>query len=304
MIVMGSLALLRPYWLMFIPMLLLFLKFTRSLDLSLGDWPRAIDPLLLNSLIVKSGLTLKGTKNADIIWSVILIIIALSGPAQKVADSNQFRNLDAALIIMNVSSMTNISKMTTAAQIALSGSGARQAGLVLYAGDAYLASPLTYDLASIEALIFAVDNQTVPDGGSHPERALALARKLLQDTQIFAGDVVIIGDGEGINAQALQEARSLARDGHSLHSLFIAENVEDGVRRTVLRAAMMELASEGRGLSGEGAAAEKIAEAIATRRIERVEKVTRLSLEWRDFGRFILGLAVIPLFSLLRKVAE
>jgi Ca-activated chloride channel family protein len=200
--------------------------------------------------------------------------------------------------------MTNISKMTTAAQIALSGSGARQAGLVLYAGDAYLASPLTYDLASIEALIFAVDNQTVPDGGSHPERALALARKLLQDTQIFAGDVVIIGDGEGINAQALQEARSLARDGHSLHSLFIAENVEDGVRRTVLRAAMMELASEGRGLSGEGAAAEKIAEAIATRRIERVEKVTRLSLEWRDFGRFILGLAVIPLFSLLRKVAE
>lgn len=301
MIVMGSLALLRPYWLIIIPVVIIFLKYTRNMDICLGDWPHAIDPPLLNSLIEKRGLSLKGTRDTDIIWLVILTIVALSGPARRVAESGQFRNLDAAIIMMNVSSMTNISKLTTTAQVVLSGSGARQAGLVLYAGEAYLASPLTYDLASIEALIFAIDNQTIPDGGSHPERALALAHKLLRDTKIIAGDVVIIGDGEGIDIQARQEARFLAAEGHSLHTIFIASNFEDDSRKPVFQTAMMELARDGHGLSGEAVAAEKIAEAITTRRIERVEKGSRLSLEWQDFGRFILVLAAFPLFNILRK---
>lgn len=303
MIVMGSLALLRPYWLLILPVFWLFLKSTRTLDDSLGDWPRAIDPPLLNALMVKRSAIPLGTHQGDIVWTVVLIVLALSGPARREATSSQFRNLDAALIVMNASNTTNLSKVTTAAQIVLSGSGARQTGLVLYAGDAYLASPLTYDLASIEALIFAVDDQTIPDGGARPERALALARDLFRHMKIYAGDVILIGDGTGIDARTQEEARLLATEGHSLHTLFIPSNAPDDARAAASRAAMMELAGDGHGLAGDAVAAEKIAEAIAQRRIEHVVKGSRQALEWQDLGRFIILLSAIPLFLFLRKGA-
>lgn len=300
---MGSLALLRPYWLLILPVFWLFLKSTRTLDNSLGDWPRAIDPPLLNALMVKRSATQQETPQRDIVWTVVLIVIALSGPARREATSSQFRNLDAALIVMSASNTTNLSKVTTAAQIVLSGSGARQTGLVLYAGDAYLASPLTYDLASIEALIFAVDDQTIPDGGARPQRALALARDLFRNMKIYAGDVILIGDGTGIDARTQEEARLLATEGHSLHTLFIPSNAPGDARAYASRAAMMELAGDGHGLAGDAAAAEKIAEAIAQRRIAHVVKGSRQALEWQDLGRFFILLSAIPLFLFLRKGA-
>ncbi len=301
MIALGSFALLRPYWLLCLPFFWLFLKLTRSMDRSLGDWPRAIDPPLLDALVGRNRKETQHKDDLTMIWCVALIVISLAGPALRVAVANQFRNMDAALIILNISPTTNLSKMTSAAQIVLNGSGARQSGLLLYAGEAYLASPLTYDLASIEALVFAVDDQTIPDGGARPDRALELAHHLLRRMNIFAGDIVLISDGAGIDLQTYQDAKLLAADGHSLHTLFIPPSVESDRNFSFLQATMKQLAMEGHGLAGESATAVNIAEAIASRRIENVVKGSRRALEWFDLGRLMILVAAAPLLISVRR---
>lgn len=301
MISIGSFALLRPGWLLCLPVVWLFVKFTRSRHNALGDWPAAIDPPLLDALVKGKNKDPGGNGDRTLIWCAVLIIISLASPAVRTAASSQFRNLDATLIILNVPGGFNQSKTTTAAQIVLNGGGARQTGLILYAGDAYLASPLTYDPASIEALIFAIDDHTVPDGGARPDRALMLAHRLLRRMDIIAADVVLIGDGEGINAQVIEEAKILAADGHSLHTVFIPSFEANILNLSKSRAAMKQLADDGHGIAGDPVSVLTVAETIASRKINHVAKDSRLALEWRDLGRNLIVLAALPLLVFFRR---
>lgn len=301
MIIAGSFALLRPYWLVLLPALYLFLKFTKKRNNILGDWPRVIDPPLLDALLARNTDPVSEEGRDWIVWCIILIILSLSGPALRKSLSAQFRNLDAVLLVMNVSDTSALSKTTTAAQIVLSGSGARQTGLVLYAGDAYLACPLTYDLASIESLIFSIDAQTIPDGGSRPDLALEHAHRVLRNMHIYAGDVVLISDGAGIDVRTRQEARSLAAEGHSLHTILISTAEMSDEISSSLRADMSQLAAAGHGLAAETSSAANISEAIQGRGIDRIDRNARNNFEWLDIGRYIVILAVIPLIMFLRR---
>ena len=303
MIVAGSFALLRPFWLLVPPALLLLLRVTRRRD-PLGDWRRAIDPLLLDALLRRQGDAGETRNGAAVCWCVGLIALALSGPAVKYADAEQFRNLDAALILLDVSRDERLPQAIAAAQLVLSNSGARQTGLVLYAGDAYLASPLTDDVAALEALLFAVDGQTVPDGGARPDRALAFARRVLREAGDVAGDVVLISDGAGADAKTSAVAAAFAAEGHALHTLFVAPRGPGGASDSARRAAMAALAADGRGLAGDAARAEEVAAAIAGRRIERVAQGALRSFEWRDCGRWLLLLGAAPLLVFFRARAS
>ncbi len=184
------------------------------------------------------------------------------------------------------------------------GAGARQTGLLLYAGDAYLASPLTDDAAALEALLFAVDDHTVPDGGARPDRALALARRVLREAGAVAGDVALISGGAGADARTSAQAVTLAAEGHALHTLFVDQRDGAGESGAARRAPMTALAADGRGLAGDAAHAEDVAAAIGVRRISRVAQGVRRALEWRDCGRLLLFLAAAPLLLFLRARGE
>jgi Ca-activated chloride channel family protein len=299
MIALGSFALLRPYWLLVLPALLLLLRLTARRDSTLGDWPQAVDAPLLAELLRRQGGAHPAPRASAIYWSVALIALALSGPAVKTASATQFRNLDAALILLDVSKGQGLPQAVGAAQLILASGGARQTGLVLYAGDAYLASPLTDDVSALEALLFAVDDKTVPDGGARPDRALAFARRLMRETGAFAGDVILVSGGDGADEGARMQAAALAASGHALHTLFVAPGSPSGGA-----GALNALAAAGRGVAGDATHAEDVAAAVAGRRIERVEQSARRALEWRDYGRWLLLLAAAPLLLYLRSGAS
>jgi len=298
MIALGSLALLRPLWL-FVPLaLLLLLRATRCRD-ELGDWRQAVDAPLLAAMLRRQGGVGIKRRDGPLFCSIALIALALSGPAVKSANADQFRNLDATVILLDVSRETLLPQAVAAAQLVLARSRARQIGLVLYAGDAYLASPLTDDAAALEALLFAIDEETVPDGGVRPDRAIAFVRHLLREAAIVEGDVVLISDGAGVVSQATGEALSLAVEGYALHTLLVAPRAAANPFDAPRRAAMTTLAVSGRGLAGDAARAEDITARIASRRIEHITQGALRSLEWRDYGRFLLPLAAVPFFLYL-----
>lgn len=303
MIMWENLAIIRPYWLAVLPVLACFLYFTQAHNYSLGDWPRAMDPKLLDA-ILRHQLKPETRSGASFIyWSLAILVVALSGPAMRASDSKQYRNMDSSIVILDVSREQIIRQAAAAAQTIISQSGARQFGLVLYAGNAYLVSPLTDDESSLESLIFAVDERTVPDGGTRPDAALSLVRNILDKSHIFEGDITLISDGLGINNQSQEEAKALAKAGHRLHTLTISEATAESFFGTSNRHAMELLAHSGNGLAIHASNATDLAKEISNRDIKHFSDSARLGIEWKDYGRFLLLIAAIPLLLCLRSEA-
>ncbi|WP_159730002.1 vWA domain-containing protein [Methylosinus sp. Ce-a6] len=299
MIDFGDFALLRPLWLLVLPALALLFVATRRRD-ELGDWRRAVDPALLAVMLDRHAFRGASRRDGPIFLSVALLALALCGPAAKTPGAEQFHNLDATMILLDVSRGERLPQAVAAAQFLLERSGARQVGLALYAGDAYLASPLTDDAKSLESLLFAVDDVTVPDGGIRPDRALAFARRLLREAQIAAADIAVISDGEGLDARAERLAASLAREGRRVHSLFVSTRAGADALDSARRSAMAALAAAGGGRAGDAADPQEIADEIAARGVAHIGASELRALQWRDYGRFLLFFAAAPLLLVLR----
>lgn len=303
MIIFESLALLRPYWLLTLPILILILRFTKSKDMLLGDWPRAIEAPLLSAILKRQQVSYEPSRNGALYWSIGLVALALSGPATKLTERNLFHNLEVTALLLDVSQAENLSRVVSAAQAILSESEARQIGLILFAGEAYLACPLTDDTSALEALIFAVDNKTVPEGGSRPDKALSLVRDLLREAQSFSGDIVLISDGAGLNSNAYELAATLSREGHKLHTLFISSGIDAKSSTNKSRANMQVLASSGAGIMKDSFTANEIVAAINRKGIGHITHDPRTALEWTDYGRYLLLCAALPLLLYCRRGA-
>lgn len=303
MMALGSLALLRPEWLLALPLAVLAMWLTRAGSGGLGDWPRAIDPALLAALVRRGAARGGGRAGWNGIFVACLcIILGLAGPAMLRPGAARLRNLDATLVLIDLSHEAVQGHLLAQAQIAaqrlLDIAGGRQLGLILYAGDAYLASPLTDDGAATSSLLFALDAETVPDPGARPERALALARGVLQEASILRGDVVLISSGAGLGAGATIQAQALAATGHRLATLFLpGETGADADRR----AGLAVLAAQGGGLAADVSHAGPVLAALSGEGILHFGSSGLNVLAYQDFGRWLLVLAAFPLLLAFRR---
>ena len=303
MIMIDSFALLRPYWLFILPIIILVLIISKSKDTLLGDWSRVIDKHLLGAILKRQIINQSPFPDFWLYLSVGLIALGLSGPAINSKENTHFRNLDVTLLIMDISRIENLSNIVSATQLLLSQNNARQIGLILFAGDAYLASPFTDDTAALEALIFAVDDKTIPEGGSRPEKALSLARRLLREAQIFSGDVILISDGNSLNTYSYEQATALAKDGHKLHTLFISSSSDLNASAVKARTNMMIHAKAGNGIMKDIFTANDISSDISRARINHILLDPRNGMEWFDYGRYLILSALFPFLLCFRRSA-
>jgi Ca-activated chloride channel homolog len=92
-------------------------------------------------------------------------------------------------------------------------------GLVVFAGRAYVLSPLTVDHSALDLYIDALDPAMVSEGGSSIAAAIAQATDLVRGSQPEAGDriVILLSDGEaledveGVRSAADRAARAGVR---------------------------------------------------------------------------------------------
>jgi Ca-activated chloride channel homolog len=73
-------------------------------------------------------------------------------------------------------------------------------GLVAFAGDAFVQSPLTSDYSAVKLFLRAVDPEQMPQGGSNIGEALILAKQVLENADRGAKErvVVLLSDGEDL----------------------------------------------------------------------------------------------------------
>lgn len=244
-LIMEQLHFLQPLWLLaLIPLALLWWVIVRSKMSNSKAWENVIDPKLLPLLL--SGSDEKHNRSESfskwllaITW--LIATIALADPVWEKIPRPIFQTNSARVIVLDLSNSMQIADLKPS-RIArarfkiediLSDSPENdftndeegQIGLVLFAGDAFTASPLTRDSETIRALLHVLSPDIMPSQGSRVDLGLQKAHELLTQAGVNNGQVLLIADGVSDQETALKVARKLKRDGHTLSVLAVGTEI-------------------------------------------------------------------------------
>lgn len=293
---MTGVTLLRPWWLLALPLLALLGWRMWSRRRGLGDWERVADPALIQVMAALGridGRAGRGPLLAGLAASAIAVL-ALAGPAVERRDTQSWRNLDGVLFVVDVSdSVTEHARwlaLLTAGRFVMDRLGTRPGGLIVFAGDAYAVQDMTLDHLQLGQTLSLIEPGLVPDPGSRPGRALSMAADRLAAAEVIAGDVVLFSDGGGLGPDALAAAETIVRHGARLSVIGFTPTPQ-----------LAELARTGGGRLFTPEEAGALEDWLAQDARTRLERQAVPLLYWRDFGRWVLALAVLPLLLLFRR---
>lgn len=295
---MTEFVLLRPLWLLLLPIIaaLGFWLFRRPA--SVGTWQAAIDPSLLNAMsqIGRVPQMSSGGRTLLPLIGAGFVAVALAGPAVERRDTPAFRNLDGVVLAIDLSASVSegdhLDPLKTAARVVLASIGSRPAALIVFAGDAYLAAPLTSDTTQIGLTVSLLEPDMIPDEGSRPALALERASTILTDASIITGDVILLTDDAG-GADTARAAQSVAELGAKLW--VVTPDAADAQAETLAKSA-----------SGAAFSAREATQLTQAMREGRVERLARSEIELiykADLGRYFLLPALLVLSLSFRRGA-
>jgi Ca-activated chloride channel family protein len=228
-----ALHFIRPLWLLLLPLVPLLPWLWKRARRPSGDWSRVCDPHLLRWLSVQR--ETKGSSRAGP-WlaalALLLAILALAGPAWQKLPDPSWSARDARVIALDLSDSMLAEDLRpnrlirTRFRLAdlLESTEEGQVGLVSYAGDAYVVSPLTNDTNTIANLLPALQPDIIPVAGSRADRALEMAAELLRRSGLSRGEILLVTD----SATARDAARARDLRDQGIFTSVLAVGTPDG----------------------------------------------------------------------------
>lgn len=295
-----EITLLRPLWLILLPALAVVAWVFWHRRGALGDWSRAADPRLIQAMTRLGhvdGAVGRGRVVYLLLASLLIVILALTGPAIERRDTLSYRNLDGVMFVVDASdSMTehpNWPELVAIGRFGIATLGTRPGGIILFAGDAYVATDMTIDHVQLGQTFSLIKSGSVPDPGSRPERGLNLAADRLNDAEVIAGDVVMLTDGAELGPAAILAAERIAALGGRLSVISVGEKTAE----------LETLVTIGGGRIFGTRDVEAFGAYLKEDARTRLQQQEYPLLFWRDLGRYLLFLAMLPLVFLFRREA-
>lgn len=221
----------QPLWLLLLPFFaVLGYLWQRQKSRSQQHWSEVCDPALL-PLLIKDGQTAsKGVPLLAILVVVaaVLLAIAAAQPVWKQQPVPAFKQNAAVVIALDLSASMNatdikpsrIQRAHFKIEDLLGRLPDSQVALLVYAGDAFVVTPLTEDTGTILAQLSVMQPGIMPSPGSRADRALKQADDMLTQAGVRGGTVVLISD-EVDPAQIAAEASRLFQQGRTLSILAV-----------------------------------------------------------------------------------
>ncbi len=190
-----------------------------------ASWSRVCDAHLLPHLLTD-------VERKRTIWPLFLLVpawfaavVALAGPVWQQLPQPVFESEEARVFVLDLSrsmdatdlSPSRLARAKFKLLDLLKRSGEGQTGLVVFAGDAFVVSPLTQDANTIAAMVPALQTTIMPVQGSRADLALRKADALFEQGQAPEGEIILIADG--VNAVAIDVAREIADRGRRVSVL-------------------------------------------------------------------------------------
>ena len=307
----------RPWWLLaLLPLAGLWwmLRKPASVD---SPWRWICDASLLSQLMVFSE-----HHRRSFWWLLgvgwVISVLALAGPTWQQRALPVFQNLDARVIVLDLSrSMaatdlrpSRISRARFKVADILEATDEGQVGLVVYAGDAFVVSPLTQDTNTVQAMVPVLGPDIMPTQGSRLDLGLRQAEELMIQAGQDSGQILVITDS--VDQRALDTATALAARGYRISVLgvgtpggapvpvgdgFLRDAVGDMVVPTLDSDNLQRLADVGNGRFTAMTPDQRDVMQLLTRAPatdSTTERVDRETDSWREEGPWLV-LALLPL---------
>ena len=217
----------QPLWLLALIPLLLLLRLGFNSASSSKAWDKIIDPNLLPVLL--QGKQSGSGRFAKFLLALgwLIGVIALADPVWEKIPRPIFQTNAARVLVLDLSNSmliddlkpNRLARAKFKVEDILSLDEEGQTGLVLFAGDAFTASPLTRDTETIRSLLKILTPQLMPAQGSRADLGLLKAHELFKQSGITHGQVLLIADGVSRSAAAIDAVKDLKKDGHTVSVL-------------------------------------------------------------------------------------
>jgi len=214
---MADFHFIRPLWLTAIVALIIAIYLLKKYRVSQSGWHQLL-PSHLSKILIdgkQQGQSLSLTLPFII---GLLAILALAGPTWKKLPQPVYQVAQGSVMIMDMSySMyaTDLTpnRLTRARYKAIDLLNSIQEGdigLIAYAGDAFVISPLTEDVNNIKLLLPSLTPDLMPELGSNPLSALTLAHQMLKNSGHVDGNIYWFTDG--IDNEDIQDINEWSRE--------------------------------------------------------------------------------------------
>lgn len=269
---MSDFQFLRPFWLLlllFVPLIYLIL---RSHARGNTNWQQVIPAALLKPLMPSGSVGGSSSRWPRILPPLLLTIaaLAMAGPSFRTAPSPLQQQNDSLVVVLDLSlSMLardvepdRLTRATRKIRDLLASREGAYTGLVVYAADGHVVTPLTDDRRTVEGLLSAVDPIIMPATGNRADLGVARAVELLDQGAPGRGRILLITDGLNPHyAEAIRQ--QLSDKDWELDGLMVGtENgapipipergfIRDGDQIVISRASLSELENAARQSGGQ-----------------------------------------------------
>ncbi|WP_293267906.1 VWA domain-containing protein [Neptunomonas sp.] len=225
---LGTFHFQQPYWLLLLPLFAVlgygWLRYKRN---TTQYWSDVCDPELL-PLLVREGQTKSTSTPAIAILVAVLLSVAAAQPVWKQQPVPAFKQGGAVVIALDLSASMNATDIKPSRlqrahfkiEDLLERLTDSQVALLVYAGDAFVVTPLTEDTDTILAQLPVMTPDIMPVQGSRADRALAQAGDMLAQAGVRGGTVLLVSD-EISPAQIAAPASRLAQQGRTVSILAV-----------------------------------------------------------------------------------
>ncbi|QQZ31047.1 VWA domain-containing protein [Thiothrix subterranea] len=211
---MNNLHFLHPEWLWLLLVLPLVLGIKWFQARQQGGWERIVDKQLMPFVLSGTAGNWGWLPLAWLSLALLVAIVAMAGPAWEKREVPVFRDQQALVVAMDFSvSMyaddEKPNRITLARFKLLDILNARQDaqnGLVVFAGDAFVVTPLTDDVATIQEQVKNLAPDIMPAPGSLLTPAIERSIELLQQAGMKTGSILLMTDGVADTESAVAAA--------------------------------------------------------------------------------------------------
>lgn len=193
--------LLRPYWLLALPLLSWLLWRLWHRQRRIGRWQRLLPPNFHAVLLTRGKL-----RNSRLPWLILgcawlLACLALLGPSWQKAEQPGMSRLDPLVILLDLTptmlasdvSPTRLQQAKRKVIDLLQARQDAQTAVVVYAGSAHTLVPLSNDMATAGNLLEVLTPDLMPEAGHRADLAVAQGIELLEHGANGRGRLLLIG---------------------------------------------------------------------------------------------------------------
>lgn len=217
---------LRPLWfLMLIPIACIAIVIIKNKQHTSTHWAHLCDPVLRPFMLNNP---VKKTTSHLLIWLLITWVMAtlcLAGPTWSYKPIPVYESPLSRVMVLNLSSSMNVTDlqpsriMRTRYKLLdlLRASPDIRTALVVFAEKAYVVSPLTHDVSTIENIVPILSPDLMPTSANNPAAGLSLGLKLIDRAHANQhASIWLFTDSAG-GDDAIKQARALHTQGITLN---------------------------------------------------------------------------------------